>query len=98
MDVIYRQFPFLFTAHCGFSSGNIIENTCQAMIDGFQSGADMAEINVIHSTDRPFYVFHDGNEQRLLHEDKNIKKLSSIFNQTDWHNQLRDYRRSLTTP
>ncbi|MGM7723526.1 glycerophosphodiester phosphodiesterase family protein [Metabacillus sp. Hm71] len=69
--------PFLIAVHRGSSMGNIIENTIPAFHAGIQSGADILEIDIIRSKDGKFYIFHDGNEKRLLGRDRNIKTMDS---------------------
>lgn len=71
--------PFLIAVHRGSNMGNIIENTLPAFYAAMQSGADILEIDVIRSSDGVFYVFHDGNERRLLEQEKNIREMDSAF-------------------
>ncbi|KKI91856.1 hypothetical protein WQ54_12540 [Bacillus sp. SA1-12] len=65
--------------HRGSSMGNIIENTLPAFYAAMQSGADILEIDVVRSSDGKFYIFHDGNERRLLGQEKNIREMDSVF-------------------
>ncbi|MGE8205453.1 glycerophosphodiester phosphodiesterase family protein [Heyndrickxia sp. NPDC080065] len=69
--------PFLIAVHRGSSMGNIIENTTPAFHAAIQSNADILEIDIIRSTDGKFYLFHDGNEKRLLGQNRNIKTMDS---------------------
>ena len=69
--------PFLIAVHRGSSMGNIVENTIPACYAAVQSGADILEIDIIRSIDGKFYLFHDGNEKRLLGQDRNIKTMDS---------------------
>ena len=71
--------PFLIAVHRGSSMGNIIENTLPAFYAAMQSGADILEIDVVRSSDGKFYLFHDGNERRLLGQEKNIREMDSAF-------------------
>ncbi|MBA9026458.1 glycerophosphodiester phosphodiesterase family protein [Peribacillus huizhouensis] len=71
--------PFLIAVHRGSSMGNIIENTLPAFYAAMQSGADILEIDVVRSIDGKFYVFHDGNERRLLGQEQNIREMDSAF-------------------
>lgn len=71
--------PFLIAVHRGSSMGNIIENTLPAFYAAMQSGADILEIDVVSSSDGKFYLFHDGNECRLLGQEKNIREMDSVF-------------------
>ena len=71
------QQPFLIAVHRGSSMGNIIENTIPAFYAAIQSGADILEIDVIRSKDGQFYLFHDGNEKRLLSQEENIRNMVS---------------------
>ncbi|QGQ48405.1 glycerophosphodiester phosphodiesterase family protein [Metabacillus sediminilitoris] len=68
---------FLIAVHRGSSMGNVVENTIPAFHAGVQSGSDILEIDIIRSTDGKFYIFHDGNEKRLLGLDRNIKTMDS---------------------
>lgn len=70
---------FLIAVHRGSSMGNIIENTLPAFYAAMQSGANILEMDVIRSTDGKFYLFHDGNERRLLGQEKNIREMDSMF-------------------
>ena len=72
-----KQHPFLIAVHRGSSMGNIVENTIPAFRAAVQSNADILEIDIIRSTDGKFYIFHDGNEKRLLGEERNIKTMDS---------------------
>ncbi|MBO0991869.1 glycerophosphodiester phosphodiesterase family protein [Bacillus sp. SD088] len=82
--------PFLIVAHRGTALGNIIENTIPSLIAACQSGADIVEIDVVQSSDGQFYLFHDGNENRLLGEKRNIKQLSSAEIETlHYYNSIR---------
>lgn len=69
--------PFLIAVHRGSSMGNIVENTIPAFYAAIQSGTDILEIDIIRSTDGRFYLFHDGNEKRLLGQNRNIKTMDS---------------------
>ena len=71
--------PFLIAVHRGSSMGNIVENTLPAFYAAIQSGADILEIDVVRSSDGEFYLFHDGNERRLLGQEKNIREMDSAF-------------------
>lgn len=81
--------PFLIAVHRGSSMGNIIENTIPAFYAARQSRADILEIDVIRSTDGHFYLFHDGNEKRLLTQDKNIREMDSEeIESLNYHNNI----------
>lgn len=88
--------PFLITAHRGSYQGNVIENTIHSIQACYLAGADIAEIDVIESADGEFYLFHDGNEMRLLRFPENILTLSSgIIDQLFYYNsngQKVDYK------
>ncbi|WP_119317678.1 glycerophosphodiester phosphodiesterase family protein [Companilactobacillus formosensis] len=72
-----REKAFLILVHRGSHGGNIIENTSDAVKVALLQHADMVEIDISKSSDGNFYIFHDGGEKRLLHELRNIKKLTS---------------------
>lgn len=68
---------FLIMVHRGSHGGNIIENTSEAVKVSKIQHADVVELDISKSTDGDFFVFHDGDEKRLLDEVRNIKKLST---------------------
>lgn len=68
---------FLIMDHRGFWGGNIIQNTRQATTLSFMAGADIVEIDVCRTSDGEYYLFHDGNEQVLLGEDKHFTEWTS---------------------
>lgn len=72
-----KENMFLIINHRGSHGGNIIENTSDSAIVSHKEGADIVEIDISMSTDGDFFVFHDGNEKRLLNEEHNINLLSS---------------------
>lgn len=72
-----KQNPFLIMSHRGFWGGNIIENTIEAAFLAFKAGADVVEVDVCRTTDQKYYLFHDGNEQKLLARSKNFKEFFS---------------------
>ncbi len=67
----------LIAVHRGTWGGNIIENTNLAYEQSLAMGADMFECDLSNSTDGELYCFHDGGESRILHEEDNIKTMSS---------------------
>jgi len=77
LDRKKSESPVMIAAHRGASGGNIIENTCCGFECALKNGADILELDVVRSTDGKLYVFHDGNEHRLLGIEENIKTLSS---------------------
>lgn len=86
----------LIAAHRGTCGGHIIENTTQSFHCALRHCADIIELDVARSTDGKLFIFHDGNEKRLLHADHNIRTLSSqeilsytYYNQTNHPTKLR---------
>lgn len=69
--------PFLIMAHRGFWGGNILENSIESSILACQAGADIIEVDVCKTTDGVYYLFHDGNEPKLLGHPTNFKELHS---------------------
>ncbi|MCC5894711.1 MAG: glycerophosphodiester phosphodiesterase family protein [Alkalibacterium sp.] len=69
--------PFLIMAHRGFWGGNIIENTIESAMLAYKAGADIVEVDVCRTADEHYYLFHDGNEPKLLSRDENFKELTS---------------------
>ncbi|WP_423188679.1 glycerophosphodiester phosphodiesterase family protein [Alkalibacterium sp. f15] len=68
---------FLIMSHRGFWGGNIIENSMEASQLAYKAGADIVEVDVCKTSDDKYYLFHDGNEPKLLNRQENFKKLSS---------------------
>ena len=67
----------LVAAHRGTCGGNIIENTTDAYECAIKHRADIVEMDAVRSADGELFMFHDGNEKRLLGVDKNIKTMTS---------------------
>lgn len=68
---------FLIMLHRGAHGGVFVENTDDAVNIAQKQGADIVEIDIVQSTDGDFFVFHDGEEERLLKEKRNINTLST---------------------
>lgn len=58
--------PFAIAAHRGVPRGDIKENTLAAVIASKVVGADIAEIDIVRSTDGEYFAFHDGFELSRL--------------------------------
>lgn len=56
--------------------GNIIQNTRKSVELAHWAGADRAEIDVCRSKDGIYYLFHNGNEERLLNLPKDFHDLT----------------------
>ena len=67
----------LIAVHRGTRGGNIIENTIAAYDIAVSMGADLLECDVSMSTDGKLYLFHDGEEKRLLNVKANICTMDS---------------------
>lgn len=67
----------LIAVHRGVSGGNIVENTVASLETALRMGGDMVECDLSMSSDGIFYMFHDGQERRLLGITRNIMSLSS---------------------
>lgn len=72
-----RQNIFLIMAHRGFWGGNIIENSKESAQLAYKAGADIVEVDVCRTIDGKYYLFHDGNEPKLLNRKENFRELSS---------------------
>lgn len=70
--------PFLIMAHRGFWGGNIIENTRESAFLAYKAGADIVEVDVCRTSDGAYYLFHDGNESRLLKRSEDFSELSAV--------------------
>lgn len=67
----------LIAAHRGTCGGHIVENTTGGFECALRSHADIVELDVARSTDGELFIFHDGNEKRLLGADRNLRTMSS---------------------
>ncbi|ALB28975.1 glycerophosphodiester phosphodiesterase family protein [Companilactobacillus heilongjiangensis] len=86
-----HQNKFLIVVHRGSHGGNIIENTSDAVKVSQLQHADIVEMDISMSTDNDFFVFHDGGEERLLDENRNIQELSTTeINSKHFRNALGD--------
>lgn len=84
-----HQNKFLIVVHRGSHGGNVIENTSDAVKVSQLQHADMIEIDISMSTDNDFFIFHDGGEERLLNETRNIQELSTAeINSKHFRNAL----------
>lgn len=72
-----NKHSFLIMSHRGFWGGNTIENSLESSQLAFRAGADIVEVDVCRSSDKKYYLFHDGSEPRLLSRTENFKELSS---------------------
>ncbi|RPF28942.1 glycerophosphodiester phosphodiesterase family protein [Georgenia muralis] len=63
----------LIVVHRGTAVGSLVENTPESVVAAVASGGDVVEIDVVASTDGEFFAFHDGNEQRLLGTDTDLR-------------------------
>ena len=78
LEKLIKKHKFLIASHRGYRAGNIIENTFLAMKASIICGADIVELDVSVSRNNDIYVFHDGNEKRLINKECNISKLTSL--------------------
>lgn len=78
-DILWkkRENGVLVAAHRGTSGGNIIRNTCLSYENALLHGADIIETDGVLSTDGVFFAFHDGEEEVMWGERKDIRKMSS---------------------
>lgn len=74
---LLKNKKFLIMMHRGAHGGNIVENTSDAVNIALKQGADIVEIDVSMSTNGDFFVFHDGEEPRLLKDNRNINTMST---------------------
>ncbi len=77
LDELIAKKKVIISAHRGQAGTNIIENTIPAFKNALLHGADMIEMDVLRSTDGKYYLFHDGNEMRLIRTGKNVRLMSS---------------------
>lgn len=68
---------FLIVSHRGQWGGNIIQNTTQAVELANRSGADVVEIDICKTSDGAYYLFHEGYEKDVLHDNRKFSEISS---------------------
>lgn len=68
---------FLIVLHRGAHGGNIVENTVAAAKIANKQKVDIVEIDISMSIDGDFFIFHDGEEKKLLNEERNINTLTT---------------------
>lgn len=83
LNNMFIAHDFAIAAHRGVSRGDIRENTLAAVKASKVVGADIAEIDIIKSTDGEYFAFHDGFELSRLGNvgsllEKTAKEISSI--------------------
>lgn len=66
LDKLLDQRQVLIAVHRGIACGDIIENTVDGLLAAWNSGGDIAETDVVRSTDGYYYCLHDGMEPRLV--------------------------------
>lgn len=68
----FRERGVLIAAHRGTPRGDILENTLDGVRATKAVGADIAEMDVIRSTDGEYFAFHDGFEFTRLRQDISV--------------------------
>lgn len=68
---------FLIASHRGYRVGNIVENTTLSTKTALISGADIIECDLSITKDKKIYLFHNGEEKRLLNVNKKIEEMFS---------------------
>lgn len=79
-----KEKEFLIVSHRGQWGGNILENTVNAVKVAYNSGSEIAEIDVTRSVDGEFFAFHTSNEGRLLGD-------SSLNLETMTYEEIKSY-------
>ena len=72
-----NQKGFLIVSHRGEWGGNIIQNTIQSTALASRLGADIVEIDLCRTVDGEYYLFHEGHEKDLLHEERRFSEMTS---------------------
>ena len=70
---LVQEKGFLIAAHRGTNGGNVIQNTTLAYKNALLQGADIIELDLIMSTDKQFFAFHNGQEPLVLHQNFDIR-------------------------
>ena len=77
LDALFGRHQVLIAVHRGIACGDIIENTADGLRAAWVCGGDIAETDVVRSTDGVYYCLHDGMEPRLIGECGNLGTLGS---------------------
>ena len=77
LDALFGRHQVLIAVHRGIACGDIIENTADGLRAAWVCGGDIAETDVVRSTDGVYYCLHDGMEPRLIGECGNLETLNS---------------------
>lgn len=76
LKILNSTQPFWIMAHRGVKGANVIENTIEASQLALRCGADIIEVDVTKTKDGVYYLFHDGEEQKLFHLDQSFESLT----------------------
>ncbi len=67
----------LVACHRGAHGGNVIQNTAESCLAAYALGADIAEFDVVRSSDGVYYLFHDTEEACSIGILNNLRNLTS---------------------
>lgn len=89
---LVKENKFLIVSHRGQWGGNILENTINAVKVSYNSGSEIAEIDVCRSVDGKYFAFHTNNELRLLGDaDLDLEKMTyAEIQEYDLQNSIGD--------
>ena len=77
LNKVFKEKTALIAAHRGLWGGNVPDNTPLAYNIALKSGADIFECDLTKSSDGIIYLFHEGEEKRLLGITDSLQKLDS---------------------
>jgi glycerophosphoryl diester phosphodiesterase len=77
LNEIINKKDFLIVSHRGRWGGNIIQNTKEAVMLATRLGADVVEIDICRTSDGEYYLFHEGHERDVLHDNRPFSEISS---------------------
>lgn len=90
LDELIGRRQVLVAVHRGIACGDIMENTADGFRAAWASGGDIAEMDVVRSSDGVYYCLHDGMEPRLVGECGHLDTLSSAeIDQLEYFNMSR---------
>lgn len=77
LNARFAQHGTLVAVHRGTGIASVVENTSDAVTAAVASGGDIVEIDVLASADGAFFAFHEGEEQRLLGIDADLRRMAA---------------------
>ncbi len=77
LEKLLEKRRVLIAVHRGIACGDVMENTVDGYRAAWANGGDIAEMDIVRSTDGVYYCLHDDMEPRLIGDCGNLGKLDS---------------------